>query len=74
MCLSIFVVRIVVRSFPEPLLLTAIHPLALASDSFFAYVSTNSVLLACFPLSDILSTISPDKRAIALALIVDEVA
>jgi hypothetical protein len=57
----------------KPLLFASVNPLALAPHSIFANVGAHTVLLSCFPLANILPSVSPDKRALAFAFVVDEV-
>ena len=70
---SVLLVFSVVTLSIEPAHLAAILPLALLRNSILTDVSANTVLFACFPLANVLSSISPDEGTLAFSLIVDEV-
>jgi hypothetical protein len=57
----------------KPPLFAAVHPLALTLDAILADVGANSVLLTSLPVTDVLSAIGPDKRALAFAFVVYKV-
>jgi hypothetical protein len=57
----------------KPPLFAAGHPLALTLDAILADVGANSVLLTSLPVTDVLSAIGPDKRALAFAFVVYKV-
>lgn len=60
--------------FVEPLDLFAIFPEAWFLLSIDADVRSSTVLLACFPLADILASVGPAESAMSLTLIVYELA
>jgi hypothetical protein len=57
----------------KPPLFATVYPLALTLDAILADVSANSVLLTSLPVTDVLSAIGPDKRALAFAFVVYKV-
>ena len=70
---SVVLVLSVVALSIQPAHFTAILPLTLLGNSIFTDVSANTVLFSCFPLTDVLSSVSPDESALALSLIIHEV-
>jgi hypothetical protein len=70
----LIVAHIVVLFFvSEPPLFAAVNPLALTLNAIFADVGSNSVLLTSLPITDVLSAVGPDKRALTFAFVVNKV-